>query len=70
MPLEYAVGEKFPVWMMLTGGGVLYGGEAQSSAVLHFSGLPSGAYVTSCQAYDLPVPTRVMSWGHVKALYR
>jgi hypothetical protein len=43
---------------------------AHLAGTLQFTGLPAGAVVHSCQGYDLPVPTRVESWGRVKALYR
>jgi hypothetical protein len=70
LSLQHAAGDTFTVECDLYGMGHQMNGEARGTGVLHFSGLPVGAYVTSCQGYDLPVPTRSTSWGRVKATYR
>ena len=47
-------------------------GSGQASGQLHFSGLPPGAFVVSCQGYRLDTPTAAsrMSWGRLKQIYR
>jgi len=69
-PFTAAPGEKFLVAFSLDASGYSFQGSVHSTAVLHFSGLPTGAYVVSCQNYDLPVPAKVATWGNVKAAYR
>ena len=68
-PVLRAPGEPFLMTFFLQGSALPYGGEVQSTAYVHFSGLPSGAYVISCQSYDLPVPTHPTTWGSLKARY-
>lgn len=48
------------------------GGYAQAGTQLAFQDLPPGASIQSCYGYrqDFPVPTKTMSWGRVKVLYR
>ena len=62
-------GELFTLHFDLASGGD--GGE-QGSGQLHFSGLPPGAYVVSCQGYrqDAPTAAKGMSWGRLKQFYR
>jgi len=47
-------------------------GSGQGSGQLHFSGLPSGAFVVSCQGYrqDFATAAKGRSWGGLKLLYR
>jgi hypothetical protein len=48
----------------------LDGALTSADAVLRFAGLPRGVSVTSCRAYDLPVPAATATWGRLKATYR
>ena len=68
--LQHAPGELFELYYSLTCLGNVPDGAVQATAVLQFSDLPAGAYVTSCQGYDLAVPTQATTWGRVKSLYR
>ncbi len=70
VPLFHAPGEEFAVYFSLEAGAAGLSGDAHAAGTLRFSGLPPGAYVISCQGYDLPVPAIPTSWGQVKALYR
>jgi hypothetical protein len=70
IPLWHAPGEEFALYASLSAGAAGTTGDAHATGVLRFSGLPQGAYVVSCQGYDLPVPTLQSSWGQIKALYR
>jgi hypothetical protein len=70
IPLEHGVGEEFVLFALLTAGFQGPGGYAHAVGTIRFSGLPAGAYVMSCQGYDLPVPTVPTTWGKVKSLYR
>jgi hypothetical protein len=47
-------------------------GSGQASGRLRFSGLPPGAFVTSCQGYgqDLVTAATGVTWGRLKLLYR
>ena len=47
-------------------------GSGQASGQLRFSGLPSGAFVVSCQGYgqDRVTAAKGTSWGRLKLLYR
>jgi hypothetical protein len=47
-------------------------GSGYGSGQLHFSALPPGAYVVSCQGYrqDFPTAAKRMSWGGIKMFYR
>lgn len=47
-------------------------GSGHGSGQLHFSGLPPGAFVVSCQGYrqDFATAAKGMSWGRLKLLYR
>ena len=71
MPLVREVGEPFPlfIWLFSAADAPL-GSEVFAQAVIRFSGLPPGAYVISCQNYDLPVPTQASTWGRIKSQYR
>lgn len=70
-PLSHAPGESFQLEMLLEAQGYdQQDGTIHASATLHFSGLPPGAYIVSCQNYDMPVPAKSSSWGGVKARYR
>jgi hypothetical protein len=69
--LSHAPGESFQLEIGLQAQGYDHeDGTIQASATLHFSGLPPGASVISCQNYDLPVPTNSSTWGGVRARYR
>jgi len=47
-------------------------GAGDVSGQLHFSGLPPGASVVSCQGYhqDFPTGAKGISWGRLKTTYR
>lgn len=70
IPVVRSVGEPFQLNFLLSGKCYPFDGQVHSTAVIHFTGLPQGAYVISCQNYDLPVPTNSRTWGSVKAAYR
>ena len=45
--------------------------EGQWTGRLHFSGVPAGVTIVSCQGYaDGVVPVRPTSWGRLQAIYR
>jgi hypothetical protein len=62
-------GELFTLHFNFVCGGS--GGE-QGYGQLHFSGLPPGAFVVSCQGYgqDLATAAKGESWGRLKLRYR
>jgi hypothetical protein len=70
IPLLHAPGEPFTISMRFGAGGFYPAGEAHGTAQLRFYGLPSGAWIQSCQNYDLPVPATRSTWGGLKAIYR
>jgi hypothetical protein len=48
-----------------------YGPSCLVSGQIEFIGLPEGAQIISCNGFNAtPVPTRSVTWGAVKALYR
>src|SRR5262245_12102805 len=71
VPLSRSVGEPFGLtaWLLSQGFSPLIS-TAHGEAVIHFSGLPQGGFVVSCQSYDLPVPAERLTWGGLKATYR
>lgn len=63
-PLQYAVVAR--TWRIMDSGH----GRAGITGDLRFRGVPAGYTITSCNGYDLPVPTAATSWGRLKAHYR
>jgi hypothetical protein len=63
-------GQPFQLEVLFDAYGNFPGGDATATAELVFSGLPTGAYVTSCQNYDVAVPAAQRTWGGLKAAYR
>lgn len=43
---------------------------ADVGSLLQFVGLAAGWSIVSCQGYDVPVPTRLVTWGRARAAYR
>jgi hypothetical protein len=71
IPLDEAVGTPFTLQYDLGLGGTRESsGPDRAEGHVYFGGLPRGAFITSCQSYDIPVPTRGVSWGTIKAHYR
>ncbi len=70
LPLTMTPGTPVRLVMRLAASGSFPGGYGVGDAVLRFQGLPKGMAVTSCQAYELPVPARTTSWGSLKSTYR
>jgi hypothetical protein len=64
-----AAGDPFTLHFDLTTSGF---GSGDGSGQLHFSGLPPGASVVSCQGYeqDFPTAAKRTSWGRLKTVYR
>ena len=64
-----SVGEPFTLHFDLASSGR---GSGQGFGQLRFSGLPSGAFVVSCQGYrqDFATAAKEMSWGGLKLFYR
>jgi hypothetical protein len=69
LPLVLIAGQpiRLEAELLLTG---FPAGNVTANAVLRFAGLPQGVSVTSCRAYDLPVPAATATWGRLKATYR
>jgi hypothetical protein len=64
-----AAGDPFTLHFDLTTSGH---GSGDGSGQLHFSGLPPGASVVSCQGYqrDFPTAEKKTSWGRLKTIDR
>ena len=69
LPLLHAVGEEFELAYEV---GASAATSAHAEGTLWFAGLPAGYGIASCQGFQGvgAVPTRLTSWGSVKALYR
>lgn len=72
-PFSLTVGQPvalgFQLYYFVQAGGDGYGGIGDGS--LYFTGLPAGAKLVSCHGYsNLPTPTRTVSWGKLKTIYR
>lgn len=70
LPLVHRPGEIFTLSARLQASGTGREGASHATATIHFSGLPAGAAVVSCQSYDLPVATKSSTWGALRARYR
>lgn len=72
LPVTIVAGSPLRIEFELSGGRVPGGSHSSSGdGVLEFVGLPAGAVISSCQGYGSQVvPTRHVSWGSVKTIYR
>ena len=70
LPIVVAPGTPFRLHARASAVGGHYEGTGIAKATIRFQGLPSGYVITSCQGFDVPVPTLPTTWGGVKAHYR
>jgi hypothetical protein len=72
IPLNQKVGASFTIHfeLRLSGFRETGGPFCMAEGHIFFRGLPAKARVMSCQAYNVPVPVRSLSWGALKSSYR
>jgi hypothetical protein len=70
LPLSHAPGVPFQLAVHFSATGQDPDGYARAIGRLTFAGLPSGATISSCQSYNVPVPAQAKSWGALKSIYR
>ena len=70
IPIRTFVGDPFALECSMFVGPPVVDGYSVATGRIRFRDLPPGGFIASCQSYDVPVPSRGVTWGEVKVLYR
>jgi len=72
LPLAITAVAGTPLHLRIAVRAEVLSGRGEMEGLLEFTGLPSGASLTSCRGYmsDAPVAARRTSWGRLKSVYR